>query len=187
MAPAPDVGRSPVFLAEPAALAVQRGGRGFDLAVTLGAGGSIFAVVHGVLLTPPPLRDPAALVVLHEVPIGDAATPRRASYATFEAWQRRMGSHATLEALDATNRTVTGLGVPERLSLNDVTAGFLANLGVLPARGRTFTSDDVGRRVALVSHAFWRVKLGGDTHATVRLRSRARRRVAAAVAGPPIR
>src|SRR5688572_29635306 len=73
------------------------------LALTLGAGTSIFAVVHAVLLTPPPFANPDALVVVGQTPIDDpAAAPRRVRYATFEAWRERAASLATLEALEGT-------------------------------------------------------------------------------------
>ena len=48
------------------------------------------------------------------------------------------------------------------MSATDVTPGFLTLLGVAPARGRAFDPDDVGRPVAIVSHAFWRGKLAAD-------------------------
>ena len=133
------------------------------LSLTLGAGASIFAVVDAVLLTPPPLRDPDALVTVREMPIAEAtAAPRRVTYATFEAWRERAGSLAALEALDGTNLTLTELGAAERINAIDVTPGFLTLLGVTPALGRAFEPDDVGRPVAILSHAFWRGKLAAD-------------------------
>jgi putative ABC transport system permease protein len=55
------------------------------LSLTLGAGASIFAVVHAVLLTPPPFRNPDTLVIVGETPIEEpAAAPRGVSYVTFE-------------------------------------------------------------------------------------------------------
>jgi hypothetical protein len=41
------------------------------LSITLGAGASIFAVVNGVLLTPPPFIDPHTLVLLSETTVDD--------------------------------------------------------------------------------------------------------------------
>src|SRR5438093_5982604 len=35
-------------------------------------------------------------------------------------------------------------------------------LGVTPALGRGFHPDDVGQRVVIISHAFWRGKLAAD-------------------------
>jgi len=133
------------------------------LSLTLGTGASIFAVVDAVLLTPPPFKDPAALVTVGEIPIDESASaPRAVSYATFQAWRERAGSLAALEAIDGTNLTLTEIGAAVRLSANDVTPGFLPLLGVVPALGRTFDPDDVGRPVALISSAFWRGKLAGD-------------------------
>ena len=130
------------------------------LSLTLGAGASIFAVVDAVLLTPPPFADPDYLVVLGERPVDEPdARPRRVTSRTLEAWQERAGSLATLAAYEGTNLTLTGLGAAERLSVMDVTPGFLELLGVSPTLGRTFTRDDVGRPVVVISHDFWRTKL----------------------------
>ena len=136
------------------------------LSLTLGVGGSIFAVVHAVLLTPPPFGDPDALVIVGEAPIDEpTVAPRASSYATFVAWRERAGSLAALEAFDPTNATLTELGPAERVSVNDVTPGFLTLLGVTPTLGRPFTLEDVGRPVAILSHAFWRTKLAADSGA----------------------
>lgn len=134
-----------------------------SLSLTLGAAASIFAVVDAVVLTPPPFADPEAIVTVGEVPSDDlTAAPRTVGYAVFEAWRERAGSLATLEAIDGTNFTLTDLGSAERVRAAYVTPGFLPLLGVTPVRGRLFDRDDVGQRVAIVSHGFWRGKLAGD-------------------------
>ena len=133
------------------------------LSLTLGAGASIFAVVDAVLLTPPPFANPDALVIIGETPLDDlAAAPRAVSYATFEAWGERVRTLAAVEAFDGTNLTLTELGAAERVSASNVTPGLLTLLGVAPALGRAFDLDDVGRPVAIISHAFWRAKLAAD-------------------------
>ena len=144
-------------LAQPSPFTGQRGAAVLTLSLTLGAGASIFAVVDAVLLTPPPFTNPDALVLVGETPVEEpTAAPRAVTYATFEAWRERAGSLAALEAFDGTNLTLTELGSAERVSATDVTPGFLTLLGVGPALGRSFDRDDVGRPVAIVSHAFWR-------------------------------
>lgn len=136
------------------------------LSLTLGAGASIFALVHAVLLTPPPFKNPDALVMVGETPIDEpAAVPRRVNHATFEAWRERAGSLAVLEAFEGTNLTLTELGSAERLTVTDVTPGFLTLLGITPAFGRGFELDDVGRPVVILSHSFWRETLSGDPNA----------------------
>ena len=61
------------------------------LALTLGAGASIFAVVDAVLLTPPPFADPDRLVTAGETPrdAPPTETPRAIGYTTLEAWRDR--------------------------------------------------------------------------------------------------
>lgn len=63
---------------------------------------------------------------------------------------------------DGTNLTLTELDAAERVSASNVTPGFLTLLGVTPVLGRVFNFDDVGRPVAIISHAFWRAKLAAD-------------------------
>jgi len=133
------------------------------LAVTLGAGASIFGVVDAVLLTPPPFTDPDAVVTIGETPLDESGgAPRAIAYATLDAWRDRARSLAVIEAFDPTFLTLTGMGAAERTRATDVTPGFLTLLGATPMMGRVFTDDDVGRPVAIVSHAFWRGKLGAD-------------------------
>jgi putative ABC transport system permease protein len=139
------------------------------LALTLGAGGSIFAVVRTVVLTPPPFANPDELVLLGDVPVEAPAPARRAvRYATFEAWRERATGLAVLAAFDGTNATLTGLGPAERVSITDVTPDFLPLLGVSPVAGRSFDREDIGHAVAIVSHRFWREKLGADPAAVGR-------------------
>jgi hypothetical protein len=47
------------------------------LSLTLSAGAAIFAVVDAVVLTPPQVKDPGALLVVGEVPIEDEAAHAR--------------------------------------------------------------------------------------------------------------
>lgn len=140
------------------------------LALTLGAGVSIFAVVDAVLLTPPPFTDPDALAMAGEVPRDQhTAPPRAVAYSTFMAWRARAEPMAGLEASDGTNLTLTGHGAATRLQVGDVTPGWLTLLGVVPTRGRLFTAADVGQPVVVVSHALWRSTLAADPHAVGRV------------------
>lgn len=135
------------------------------LTMTLGTGASIFAVVDAVLLTPPPFVDPDALVIAGERPEDDPTGALRAiPYARFMDWRARAVSLATLEALDDTNLTLTGVGAAERITATDMTTGVPRLLGVIPARGRAFTAEDSGRRVILVSHVFWQGRLDADPY-----------------------
>jgi predicted permease len=133
------------------------------LALTLGAGASIFAVVDAVLLTPPPFSEPDSLAVVGERPLDESSGPVRSiGYATFETWRDRARSLAAIEALDFANVTLTGFGAAELARAMNVTPGFLALLRTSPLMGRDFSADDAGQPVAIVSHDFWRGKLSAD-------------------------
>ncbi len=133
------------------------------VALTLGIGSSIFAVVDAVLLTPPAFAAPDALVTIGETPLDDApGAPRAIGLSTLEAWRDRARSLAVIQAFDPTNLTLTGLGAAERTRATDVTPGFLRLLGVAPFMGRGFSADDVGQPVAIVSYEFWRGTLAAD-------------------------
>src|SRR4051812_29863181 len=132
------------------------------LALTLGAGTTIFAIIDAVLLTPPSIADPDAVVTLGETPASTPGAPRMISYPTFDAWRERAGSMATLAAFDGTNLTLTGLGAAERIGATDVDSQFLPLLGVTPALGRLFRPDDVGQAMAIVNDEFWRTRLAAD-------------------------
>jgi putative ABC transport system permease protein len=133
------------------------------LSLTLGAGASIFAVVDAVLLTPPPLANPDALVTLGEILPGEpASAPRPVRYGTVEAWRERAGSLAAIEGSDGTHLTLTELGAAERVHVTDVTPGFLPLLGVAPALGRMFETSDLSQPVVILTHALWRTKLATD-------------------------
>jgi predicted permease len=134
------------------------------LALTIGVGASIFAVVDAILLTPPPFVAPETLVLLGERPLDErvAAAPRAVPFGTFESWRGRAGALASLEAFDGTNVTLTGVGDALRLSANDTTPGFLRLLGVSPIAGRLFEADDIAQPVVIVSHEFWRTTLASD-------------------------
>lgn len=129
------------------------------LALTLGAGATIFAVVDAVLLTPPPITDPDSVVALGETLVAVPGAPRAISYPRFEAWRERAASLATLAAFDGTNLTLTGLGPAERIGATDVDAQYLRLLGAAPILGRAFRPEDAGQAVAIVSHPFWQARL----------------------------
>jgi predicted permease len=139
------------------------------LSLTLGTGASIFAVVDAVLLTPPPFADPDALVAVGENLPGDPASASRpVTYGTLEAWRERAGPLAAIEGSDGTHLTLTEIGAAERVHVIDVTPGFLPLLGVAPALGRTFEASDLSQPVVILTHSFWRAKVGADRAAVGR-------------------
>ncbi len=96
------------------------------IAVTLGAGGTVFALFDAVVLTPPPFADPDSLVMLGELPADVGSGPPRAvAFRTFLEWQARRDGLARIEAYDPTNVTLSGSGPARRISATTATSGFL--------------------------------------------------------------
>ncbi len=133
------------------------------LALTLGVGTALFALVDAVVLTPPPFAEPESLVLIGEVPVeSTSALPRPVRRTTFERWREYRHVITQVEAFDGTNMTLTGHGPAERVSGTAVTPGFFSLLGVSPMLGRTWGEEDDESDVTVVSEDFWRVKLGAD-------------------------
>src|SRR5258705_12971251 len=112
------------------------------LALGIGANTAIFSVVNAVLLKPIPLRDPERLVMVWE----DAAfagfprnTPAPANYVD---WKTQNQVFADMAAQDMRSFNLTGDGEPEKIEAFGVTANFFPLLGIKPALGRAFTSEE---------------------------------------------
>jgi predicted permease len=135
------------------------------LALGIGANTAVFSVVHAVLIKPLPFFEPDRLILIWE----DASrigfprgTPAPANYAD---WKAQSQTFAQIEAVSGWTMNLTGVGQPERLNVDAITAGLFPMLGVRPAAGRLFLpeEDNPGAlKVALLSHALWMRRFGAD-------------------------
>jgi putative ABC transport system permease protein len=140
------------------------------LALGIGANTAIFSVVYTVLLKPLPFPEPERLVRIWESRIEQGWD--RASVAPGNFWDLRE-MNRTFEDLGAyrsSSANLTGMEIPERLSVGRVSAGFFGRvLAVRPVLGRTFLPGEDQpsgeSRVALLSHQFWQSRFGGDLSA----------------------
>ena len=135
------------------------------LALGIGANTAIFTIVNTVLIERLPFKDPAHLVVLWEE---NARRPGRSNVVgpmNFVRWQERATSFDGMAGFVDTRANLTGSGIPEELTVQNVTAGFFSILGVTPMIGRSFTdaeSADRDSAVVLLSYALWQRRFGGD-------------------------
>lgn len=128
------------------------------LGLGIGATTAIFSVVDAVLLRSLPYRDADQLVFITRD--GDVSIPDgvdwRASATTLQS---------TALFLRSWDFDLVGDGEPERVTANVAEPEFLRVLGVEPILGRPLDdADNVvgGPRVALLHHAFWITRFGGD-------------------------
>src|SRR5229473_3965760 len=135
------------------------------LALGIGATTAIFSIVNGVLLQPLPYPHSEQLVVVaRTAPRFDHPVP--VSGPNFLDWRARATQFQSLAGFDGRGFTVMLSKEPEHVLGAAVAFNFLSVLQVAPVLGRDFleTDEHAGNdHVALISHAFWKGRLGGDS------------------------
>jgi predicted permease len=135
------------------------------LALAIGATSAIFSVVDAVVLRSLPYQDPDRIAVIlgrfdragfPRVPVSpNELIVYRAQSHSFEG----IAAYATVEA------NLTGVDAPAHLSKAWVTPNLFSVLGVKASLGRTFLEGEDRAdtaHVALLGHALWRARFGGD-------------------------
>ena len=139
------------------------------LALGIGANTAIFSIVDAVLLRPLPFKDPERLLLLTEYNPGkvdNAGVP----FPDYVVWRNQ---NSVFEETAAYWRTgavddvvLGGSASAERVQYSVVTSSFFTILGVQPAVGGGFTSEDEkpgGPKKFLASDALWHRVLGGSS------------------------
>ena len=138
---------------------------GLSLALGIGANAAIFSVVSGLLLEPMPYPSPERLAIVWESdPTQAGRRMGPSSEATFRDWRRDSRSFEELAAILPASLSLTGQDLPEALFTHQSTHSYFTVLGVRPAMGRTWTAEEEERnaRLAVMSHALWQRRFGGD-------------------------
>ena len=122
------------------------------LALGIGANTAIFSVVHAVLLTPLPYREPDRIVTLLNRGNGPA------SPADFQDWREQAGSFESMATAEAWFVNLTGGERPEQIVGLHFSEDMFRLLGIAPALGRTFLPEDFQRgkdHVVVLSDHLW--------------------------------
>jgi predicted permease len=135
------------------------------LALGIGANTAIFSVVNGVLLKPLPYPEPQSLVAMRMTneERGDRRGPW--SVQNLRDVEGETSTIASISGYQWKSLTLTGVGDPELVNSVGVTNGLLGTLGVGPLLGRDIHEEETvagGPAVAVLSHAFWQERFGGD-------------------------
>jgi putative ABC transport system permease protein len=149
------------------------------LALGMGATTAIFSVVDTVLLKPLPFRDPDRLLAVWEK---DPALNRDRNYVApvnYLEWQRQSRTVSSFAGIHNLRVNIDGgLGQPEEVKAERVSAELFPMLGVQPAIGRTFQAEEdrPGRAtVAIIGHNLWQRRFSGNhsiTGQSLRIRGR---------------
>ncbi len=133
------------------------------LAIGIGANTSIYSAVDALLLRALPFRDPGRLMDVVQLSDDEGSSPW--SFPKYRFFKDAQQSYASLAAHASSQATITA-GEPERVGIEEVTAQYLATLGVTVPIGRDFPSDiDAGpgaRKVAIISDAMWQRRFNAD-------------------------
>lgn len=139
------------------------------LALGIGANTAIFSVVHSVLLRPLPFSEPERLVQIWHTPPAKSfpGIPRfSVSAANYLDWKQQNQSFERTAVYSHGGFTVTGQGQPEAITAAQVEPDFFAVLRAHPMMGRVFAPGEVqaGSNVVILSHRYWKERLGSDPH-----------------------
>ncbi|HEX7138825.1 MAG TPA: ABC transporter permease [Vicinamibacterales bacterium] len=135
------------------------------LGLGIGANTIIFSAVDAVLLKPLPYPDSDRLVAVYEQNVGLRQATQLVAPGRLEEWNERNVTFDGLAASYFENMTDLTAALPERVEAMRTSPRFFAVLGVRPFLGRWPTADEErfgGPPTAVVSHAFWRRRLGAD-------------------------
>jgi hypothetical protein len=124
-----------------------------SLSLGIGVNTTIFSVANAVLYRPLPFDDPDRLVLIYEQHT-KRESQRLPPLSTMIEWQEQARSFEQIEGIvEGTEaNTLSGGGAAERVRIQFLTPGAFSLLGVKPARGRVFTSEDAVPREPLADH-----------------------------------
>jgi predicted permease len=135
------------------------------LALCLGANLSLFAVVDSVLLRPLPFPAADRLVSVYNTYPKAGVPDDGCSLTNYYERRGRLQAFAGVAAYREGASIVGEPGSTEREPVARVTPDFFSTLGVGPVLGRAFTEQETTYdtdKVAILTDAYWRRRLGGD-------------------------
>jgi putative ABC transport system permease protein len=137
------------------------------LALAIGTSTTMFSVLSGVLLRPLPYQSPDQLAMLWTEDPAQNLREGRSVRRDVEQWRTESRSFAEIATFDGMSVTLSGAEGAEQIGVGSISPNLLPLLGVQPAQGRGFSTEDARQpqRPALISHRFWQTRFGGSNDA----------------------
>jgi predicted permease len=135
------------------------------LALGIGANSAIFSVVNTILLKPLPYKDPDRLVMVWEDDTKHGYPRDTPAVANYIDWRDQNQVFEGMAAMADQSFNLTGVGEPERIDGQRVSANLFPLLGVEPSLGRAFLPEEDkpgSPRVVILSHGLWQRRFGAD-------------------------
>lgn len=135
------------------------------LALGIGANTAIFSIVNAVILQPLPYPRPNEVVLVWNNNTNEKISDDITSWPTFTDWRTGNKTFSGMAGYSPGLANLTGNGEPEQVASTSAGDGFFEVLGIPPLRGRWFTDAEQAEGkdgVAIISHALWQRRFGGD-------------------------
>jgi putative ABC transport system permease protein len=137
------------------------------LALGIGATATVFSLIQGVLLTPPPYKDPKQLVLVSSARTDGRQqdSPRPWPAAQWLEWQREAKS---VQSIAAYRWMFNFLILPdgaESFEAMAVTPEYFSVVGLEPVLGRRFVASDTppsAAPVLMIGYELWQRRFGGN-------------------------
>jgi putative ABC transport system permease protein len=135
------------------------------LALGIGAASTVYSLIQGVLLTPPPYSRPDRLALITAARADGQHYTRGWPAAQWQEWQRES---RTFEAIAAYGWTFNFLVLPdgsESIEGMRVTPDYFTVLGIHPVLGRAFHESDTLPETSttiIIGHDLWQRRFNGD-------------------------
>jgi predicted permease len=141
-----------------------------SLALGIGANTAIFSLMDQLLLRLLPVKDPDSLVMLSQrgSNMGGNDGERANSYPIYQDYQQRAEAFSDVFCQKVSERVALTLdGQTELVSAEMVSGNYFSALGVKPALGRVFNSQEddqvyKGHPVITLSYDYWMTRFAGD-------------------------
>ncbi|BDC49396.1 hypothetical protein F183_A17120 [Bryobacterales bacterium F-183] len=151
--------RSPLF----ASIAI------LSLALGIGANTAIFTLIDQLILRQLPIRNPEELVMVYQrgAHNGSNMGDRMHSYPIYQDFQKRAEPFSEVLCRRLINTSVSIDNQTERVSAEMVSGNYFSMLGVKPALGRVFRSEEddrsyMGHPVVVLGYDYWQTRFAGD-------------------------
>ena len=139
------------------------------LALGIGATSAVFSLIRGVLLTPPPYRQPERLVLIQTARSDGRQVehPRGWPAAQWLEWKSQSKSLEGLAAYSWSFNFLVKNDGSESIEGMWVTRDYFSVLGLQPLMGRTFLESETGEHpapVIVLGYDLWQRAFNGDPH-----------------------
>src|SRR4051794_2332520 len=140
-----------------------------SLALGIGANTAIFTLIDQIVLRQLPIRDPDSLVMLYQRGShnGSNMGDRMHSYPIYQDFQKKAAPLAEVLCRRLSSTSISVDNQTERVEAEMVSGNYFSVLGVKPAVGRVFSSEEddrvyQGHPNVVLSYDYWMSRFAGD-------------------------